>query len=165
MDRKVVKHLNQVMAVLAVAAILIMMASTVADVSGRFLFRSPILGTYELNRTLLVFATISGLGYTQFMKRHVRTEWLLYRFPLRIRLVLEGVMLLLALVVMGFITYGCSIVAYESTIRGEFVPGIINFPMWPGRILVALGCLVLCMQYVIDIKDNLRNSLRRYSQK
>lgn len=157
----VVKYINQGLGALAIIFILLMIVSTVADVTGRYLFNSPIMGTVELNRTLLVFTVFFTLGYTQLKKQHIRVEMILDRFPPIPRIVIDGLWVLMAMVFMGLVTYGSSIVAYKATLTGEYETGIINFPMWPGRIGLALGCLALTLQYLTEVIQTIRSSLRK----
>jgi len=164
MYKMVVENINQALGAAAVIFILVMMVSITADVGGRYLFNTPILGTTELNRTLLVYAVCFALGYTEFRKRHIRVELVLNRLP-KARTLVEGLQLLLALVLMGFATYASSVIAYNATVQGEYETGIINFPMWPGRIALAVGCLMLCMQYVVGIIDSFRSSLTKVELK
>ena len=158
-----VHYITHGLAVVAIPLILVMMVSTTADVSGRYLFNSPIIGTLELNRTLLVYVVFLTLGYAQLMKRHIRVEIVLGRLPLRPRILLEGLSSLLGLVLMGFIAYGTSIEAYRATAQGEYTMGIINFPMWPGRIALAVGCLALSTEYLLGVIESFRCSLRKES--
>lgn len=156
-----VKRTIQVLGYLAVVFISLMMISTVADVTGRYLFNSPIVGTIELNRMLMVYAVFFTIAYAQLVKQHIKIDIALDRMPPKTRLVFEGLGLLFALAVMGFITYGASIAAYQETLLGEAETGIINFPVWPGRIAVALGSLVLCLQYIMDILETRRLLFKR----
>jgi TRAP-type C4-dicarboxylate transport system permease small subunit len=165
MYKTVVNTINQGLGAVAVIFIVIMMVSITADVSGRYLFNSPILGTTELNRTLLVYVVCFALGYTELRKRHIRVEMVLSRLPLKAKTLVEGLELLLALVLIGFATYATSVIAYNATVQGEYETGIINFPMWPGRIALAVGCLMLCMQYVVGIVDSFRSFLSRVNLK
>lgn len=137
-----------------------MMVAVTADVGGRHLFNSPIPGVTELARMLLVYTVCFALGYTELMKRHIRMELVLTRLSPKRRMLVEGLQLLLALVFIGFATYAASVVAHTSTLQGEYETGLIDFPMWPGRIALAIGCLMLSLQYVTGII----NSFRSYSQ-
>src|SRR3972149_832614 len=156
-----IKRLYLPLSFLSISAIFIIILSTVADVVWRYLFNSPILGTIELNRTLLVFVVFFTIAYAQAGKKHMRVDLLLNRLPPRVKSAVNGLQLLLALVFIGIVTYGSSLVAIESTAKGEYERGIISFPMWPGRIAVALGCLALALQYVADIFETLRSARRR----
>jgi TRAP-type C4-dicarboxylate transport system permease small subunit len=153
------------MGLLGIVCVFVMMLSTVTDVTGRYVFNNPILGTIELNRTLLAYLVFLGLAYSQFKKQHIRVDLLLTRVAEKPRALIEGFQLLLALVLIGFITYGGSLVAYESTVRGEYTPGIIHFPLWPPRIALALGSLVLCFQYVRDIVASFRSATVKNAQR
>lgn len=152
--------INKTMAAIAVVLILVMMLITTADVGGRYLLASPIPGTTEITRLLLVFSVAFALGYTELMQQHVRMELVLTRLTPKRRTLIETLVLVLALVFIGLATYAASVVAHTSTIRGEYETGLIDIPMWPGRIALALGCLMLGLQYVVGIIKGFRS----YSQ-
>ena len=156
-----IKNINQALGAAGIVGIMLMVVVTTADVAGRYLANSPILGTVEFTRTVMVFAACLPLAFVQFKKQHIRTEVILSRLPPKSRTVVEGLESLLALVVIGAICYSSLGVAYYSVMLGEFETGIINFPMWPGRIGLALGLLALSIQYGVDAIDSFRLLLRR----
>ena len=163
----VVRAINRLLALLdgaAAAFIIVMMLSTTANVIGRYLFSFPIVGTVELNRTLLVFTAFLALGYTQLKKQHIQVGFLLRRLSPSRRILIDGFESLFALVVMGFISYVFCVEAYTATVQGEYEIGLIAFPMWPGRIALALGCVMLCVQYLVEVVGSFRFFLGR-SQK
>ena len=157
----VAEYLNRVLGGIAIVCIAAMMVSTVADVTGRYLFNNPILGTIELNRILLSVVAACTLTYCQSMKRHIRVEFLLYRLSSKPRQIVDGLELLLAMVVIGFIAYGCIDLAYTATMQGEYEMGVINFPTWPGRLALAAGCLVLSIQLAVHTIESFRLALRK----
>ena len=69
---KTFERIDKALGILALLAIALMMISTVADVTGRYLLNYPIPGTVELNRTLLVYTAFLTLAYAQLKKRHMR---------------------------------------------------------------------------------------------
>ncbi len=161
MVNRVVAFVSQMLGAAAILCVFIMIISTVADVSGRYLFNSPILGTVELNRTLLVFTVFFTLGLAQLRRRHIRVDAVLGKLPVKARVLADSFALLLALVFVGMVTYGSAVVAYDATIMGEYETGIINFPMWPGRVAIAIGMLILCIQYMVDVIAAFRPSFRK----
>ena len=68
---------------------------------------------------------------------------------------------LLALVIVAMITYGSISAAYVSTVEGEHEVGLLNYPIWPGRIALAIGLFTLCLQYVVDILNGFFSYLRK----
>ena len=156
---EIIKRVNQWLATVAVVLIFVMMVSITADVCLRYFANKPILGVVELNRMLLVLVVFFTLGYAQVRKQHINVGLLLNLMSPKRRIIVETLELLLALVVVGFFTYGSILTAYKSTIEGEYEMGVASFPVWPGRIALAIGLLMLCMQYLADIISGLRSHL------
>jgi TRAP-type C4-dicarboxylate transport system permease small subunit len=155
MFAKSIKVINQWMASLSVIIVFIMMVSITADVTLRYFANAPIVGVVELNRTLLVVVVFFTLGFAQVRKQHINVEMVLHMMSPRRKVVVEAIEALLALVIVGMITYGAVTEAYFSTVEGEHEVGLLNYPVWPSRIAMALGLFMLCMQYVVDILHGL----------
>jgi len=62
------ERLRRVQLRLAAAALLVMMCVTIADVTLRYIFNSPILGAYDLVSSMLVVFVFNGMS-TAFLKR------------------------------------------------------------------------------------------------
>ncbi|MBI4286742.1 MAG: TRAP transporter small permease [Chloroflexi bacterium] len=154
---KLITRVLQVLDGIGVVSIILMMLTTTADVIARKFANHPIVGMTELNKNLLVFVAFLALGYAQYFKQHVRTEMVLSKLSPKPRWTAELVELVFALVITAFFTYGGIVAAYRGTIAHERELGLIPFPMWPGRIALALGLLSLCMQFLVEIVYYLRH--------
>lgn len=161
MFMKIVEKINQWMATLSVFIIFIMMVSITVDVGLRFLVGKPIIGVVELNRTLLVVVVFFTLGYAQVRKQHINVEFLINKLSEKRKSLTLTLNTLLALVIITMITYGAISTAYVSTIEGEHEVGLLNYPIWPGRIALALGLFMLCMQYIVDILNSLYSYFKK----
>ena len=159
--------LSKKAATLGGVLILVMMLAIVVDVSGRYLFNSPLLGGIELNRTLLVVVVFFGLAYTQLEDGHIRMDLLMVRVSPRLKLILEIFSLVIALSVYVYITYTTIPVTIRSILRGEYETGLIPFPMWPARLFMSIGLFILTLQLVADLKSKLttRDSSRSSTEK
>lgn len=78
-----------VMAALAAATIAIMMLSTTADATARYVLNNPIPGVFELNEVLLVICFYMGLAWTQIERGHIRVTAFLYRGSERTRIKMD----------------------------------------------------------------------------
>ena len=161
MFMKIIEKINQWMATLSVLIIFIMMVSITVDVGLRFLAGSPIIGVVELNRTLLVVVVFFTLGYAQIRKQHINVEFLINKLSEKRKTMVLILNTLLALVIAAMITYGSFSAAYVSTIEGEHEVGLLNYPVWPGRIALAVGLFMLCLQYVVDILKGFSSYLKK----
>jgi len=160
MFAKIISAVNQWMASISVVIIFIMMVSISADVALRFLADSPIVGVVELNRTLLVVVVFFTIGYAQVRKQHINVEFIINKLSRRRKTLIMVLNTTLALVVIALITYGAIKTAYISTAEGEYEVGLLNYPIWPGRIAMAVGLFVLCFQYISDIASGVASYLR-----
>lgn len=141
---------NQGLTALAGVALLVMVLMIVLDISGRVLFNQPIAGTLEMVRTLLVVVVFGGVAYAQAEKIHVRVSVLLDRARGRARLAGELLAVGLGLLVMGAIAYGATREGIRATLMGEATMGLVSFPMWPSRLALAAGLIILSLQYAAD---------------
>ena len=165
MTTALIGRINRWLATFAVVLIFVMMLTITADVCMRYFFNSPIIGTVELNRTLLVIVVFFSLGYAQKRKRHINVELFSHLLPSKTRLFTELVQLLLACGVIFLVSYESIIIAYNSTIESEVEAGIMNFPLWPGRIAMAVGLSMLGLQYLMDAAEVFLNLLRAGKQR
>ncbi len=103
-----------------------MMLLTCVDVVGRF-FNHPIFGSVEIVGFLATLAVAVALPYTHQVKGHIGVEILVRLFPERVQLVFELITDLLALVLMGIITWRMTIYAGTMKASGE-VSMNLEFP-------------------------------------
>lgn len=152
---RIVAWLSRKAAALAGGLIFFIMLAIMVDVSGRYIFNSPLLGGIELNRSLLVVVVFFGLAYTQLEEGHIRMDLLLIRVSAKGKLILDIFALVIALLVYAYITYATIPVTIRSILRGEYETGLIAFPMWPARLFMSIGLLFLVLQLVADLKSKL----------
>lgn len=123
----------------------------VPDVISRSFFNRSLYGMSELSVLVLVMMVFFGLPAAQVKKEHYRVviidQWLGFA-GLRILATLRYAVCLVFAA--GFGWYS-TLSAYESTMRLEATFAVVAFPVWPARIIIALGFLLLTLQYAIDL--------------
>ena len=132
-----------------------MMLLVTADVTGRFLFSSPILGTLEFTEFAMVAAFYLALAYTQSKKAQIKIELVLQLLGPRSRSVLECVVYFLSLVVFGLLFWVGWKAAMHSLQANEITIGTVPFPIAPARFILAFGCFFICVRLVIDLVKEL----------
>lgn len=158
---KICAWLSRSGAIVSGGVILGMVLVVVFDVTGRNVFNSPLLGSVELNRALLVLVVYSGLGYTQLQDGHIRVEVVLLHISVRQRLILESFALLVALGVVGYMCYVSIPVTYHSVIIREYETGAILFPVWPARLFLVIGLVFYVLQLGASLKTKLQHSHKK----
>ena len=132
-------------------ALLLIMFGVSADAILRYALNRPITGTLEGVELLLVFAVFLSLARTQAERGHIAVGIITERLSGRPRAALEALTALLGLLLFGAVTWATGGMALRSWQMGEYAAGLIAFPIYPSRILVALGSLLLCLQLLLEI--------------
>lgn len=142
---------NKIMAYAAGVALTAMMLLTVADVIGRYIFSKPIRGTYELVGFLLVGAGSLGLGYCQVKKAHIRVDFLLQRFPEKLRAILTPLANFLGFAAFSLLCWRCALYAkYYLSATGNHTD-TLNIPLFPFVVVLAVGTGMLALVLLFDL--------------
>ena len=134
----------------AAGIVVLLMALVVADITGRYLFNSPVPMTYEVGSFMLVFIVFLGLAYSQLQGAHIRVEFFTLRLPPKPRALLDLLAYTLGVAIYGAIFYQGFKWAYDSFVIGEYVAGLVNIPKWPSQFAVVFGALLLALQFIAD---------------
>ena len=140
----------RVLGMVANLALLLIMFGVSADTILRYALNRPITGTLEGVELLLVFAVFLSLARTQAEHGHIAVDIVSARLTGRSRAALEALTALLGLVLFGAVTWATGGMALRSWQMGEYSAGLIAFPIYPSRILVALGSLLLSVQLLLE---------------
>jgi TRAP-type C4-dicarboxylate transport system permease small subunit len=135
---RVISRTEQVLVVIAQVFVLLLMLVTVANIIARF-FGHPIVGAFESGVLMLVFILYLGLAYTQSQHGHVNVDIVINLLPSRTKEILAMICLFIALVILSIILWRSSLVGIKSVQIREYLPGLISFPIWPGKIIVPFG--------------------------
>ncbi len=134
-------------------ALLAIMAAVSLDAVLRYAFNRPIVGVLEGVELLLVFAVFASLARTQAEGGHIAIGVLTERLGARGRAGLQIITRLLGLSLFATMTWASGGMAWRSWQMDEFSAGIIAFPVYPSRIMVTLGCFLLCLQLLFELAE------------
>ncbi len=140
-----------VMAAVAGTTIAVMMLSTTADATARYLLNSPIPGVFELNEVILVICVYMGLAWTQIERGHIRVTAFVYRSHERTQVKTDILAWSVTFVFIFLLGYQSAIGALESFQIREFRWGSVQMPIWWAKALVPIGCWMMNVQLIIDI--------------
>lgn len=148
------KFLNNVAGGVILSA---MMLLVTGDVLGRYLFNRPIHGTTEVTEFMMVGLLYFTLAHTQALKAHIRVDMLVSLFSPRARLICEVITYLLGFILFALITWQSLASAIQAWKIGETTFGLILFPLFPAKVLVPIGCFIVCLRLILDFFNGLRN--------
>ena len=159
-----VKFLSHIVERLALAVLLVgglgMLMSMflgVADIVGTQILLIPVPGPRELTESTMVLIVFGALAYAQIRRAHIRVERVYFQMPPRIRAAMDVITDLAAMTFFGLILSEAISEAQYSFQIGEATAGLIRFPLWPARFVLAAGCALVILQLALHlIQDVIR---------
>lgn len=146
--------------VLSGFATLIVTMVVVADVAGRAIFNAPLHSATEVSELLLVVLVFLGLAGAQQRRQNYAIDVASRHLPVPLQNILETLGYAFCLVLTLGLAWFSTKQAISSYGRGEAGFGIISFPIWPARFVLALGLWLLSAQFVCDILRYLTGNQR-----
>lgn len=137
--------------VLSGFATLIITLVIVLDVMGRWLLSAPLHMSTELSELLLVLLVFLGMGAAQQTRQNYAIDIVTRHLPNGVQLFIENLGYVFCLLLVGLLAWLSTKQAFSSFERGEAGFGIIPFPIWPARFILALGLWLLALQFACDI--------------
>ena len=100
-----------------------------------------ITDSVDFTNYILVVLIFCGFAYLETQHGHIRVDVLVILFPKKVQNVLEGVMMIIAAVVLFFTAYAFfSTIA--STIASHKGTTVMHFPQWPFELVAAIAILM-----------------------
>lgn len=122
-----------------------------ADVVGTQMLGRPVPGALEITESTMVLIVFGALTYGQIRRSHIRVELLYTRLPPRGRAALDILADLCGLLFFGLLLWQAINEAQFSMQIGEATDGLIRFPLYPARIILATGTALLLVRLVLDV--------------
>lgn len=130
----------------------------VGEIGRRLIFKAPIPGSTEMVGVAMgVLATI-GFAFALDRALHVRSDWLVDKFPPRGRHVMILVMYFTGVMVTGLLSWRLVIGAIKSLKELEIVSGILQVPVYPSKVVMAFAMILFCVNYLLKFIENLKHS-------
>ena len=147
--------------VISVTILTVMMLMVTANVFGRYIFNSPIESTLELTEFFMVAIVYMGLSYTQFLKAQINIELITSRLSGKRRAVCDLISYLACFVFFALIVWHGTRMFTESWDMREITMGTIELPVYPSKLLVPIGSLIVCFRFLIDISEAVKRLMGR----
>jgi TRAP-type C4-dicarboxylate transport system permease small subunit len=140
------RFLNNVGAVVLV----VMMLLTVTDVFMRYILNSPILGSVEITKYMMVSLAFFGMGWCAVRKAHVKVDLLVSHFKPKIQAILDSVTCFFSLSVFSLISfYGFLEAGYRR--QTHEASTILQVPSYPFYLVLGIGSTVLCLVLITNL--------------
>lgn len=135
----------------------VLMLLTAADVTGRYLFDAPLMGTYEVTKFMMVCLIFCALAYTQSRKGHVAVDIFVSGFSPKHRIIIDLINHVISSMVLGAIAWKSFERGFEVMATKE-CSGTLQIPVYPFLFIVALGSAALCVEFLKDAIMDLRRN-------
>jgi TRAP-type transport system small permease protein len=152
---KIIRKLCKIFYYSGAVLLFVLMIQSAADVVGRYIFNSPIIGTMERSQILVGAMIFLGWGYTQMEKGNVKVELFFTRFSPRTQTIVTLVTTSLSLILFGLMTWQALLTAKKFHESGRLVY-VIHFPLAPFQLFVVLGALMTCLVLIIELINLIR---------
>jgi len=119
------------------------------DVLLRYIFNRPTTWSWDVNVQLMAGLVTIGGGFLLIQKGHVAVDVLTMRMSARSRAVMELAMTMLFFLGVGILFWQLALEAWSSLIEREVYPSVLRSPIYPLKMVMALGVLLLLLQGVV----------------
>jgi TRAP-type C4-dicarboxylate transport system permease small subunit len=143
--------------VTAGVALFAMMVTMTIHVVGRKLGH-PVPGAFEISEQLMMVVFAFPLAEITRRKDHITFELVSDRFPPALRKWMAIAGALAGLVVFAPLAWQAWRIALEMYAMGEYRQGMVNVPIWPFRVLLAIGLTLFSVQLAVNCIAHIRRS-------
>jgi TRAP-type transport system small permease protein len=154
---EIFRRLSRIIGYVATSFMIVLMLLTVADVVLRYFFNSPITGTTEISRLLMVVIVFPALGWAAIDRGHIRVDLIVIQFSKRTQALIHAVTLIIALVTYGFITWRSFL---ESAVVNRQT-SLLRLPFEPFYWLMSVGLLVFCLAILVLIIEEITKAVKK----
>jgi TRAP-type C4-dicarboxylate transport system permease small subunit len=140
-----------------------MMLITVVDVSSRFLFNLPVIGSIEITGFLLLLTVLFGMPYAALKKQHIAINTLVSKLPQRAQLIIESMTFLISLTLFLLIVWR-SIVYSMGLNQMNTVTAVLRLPVPYFALVVAFSSALLCLVFLADLLRNLERGCKNWRE-
>jgi TRAP-type C4-dicarboxylate transport system permease small subunit len=118
----------------------------VSDIFGTSMLGMPVPSALEFSEAGLVIIVFMGLAQAQNRRAHITVDIISARFRGWAKQGSMGLALLAAILFFGFVAWRGGVAAWQSVLIDERSMGQNPFPIWPGKILLSVGCAIAMLE-------------------
>ena len=147
---------NLVCGLLSGVSLLLMMVAGTADVIGTNLDlvglnSQPIPAAFEFMATMMVVTVFLATALGQARRNHIRVEVIVKMMPRKFTRLARIIEFSLSALFWGLIAWYGWLSGFHSVAVGEYATGLINFPIWPARLVLGFGASMMLLQCLFDL--------------
>ncbi len=153
--KKLVGVCCETSAKIGMLAIFTLLALTVSDVFGRFIFNKPIPGTFELAKILFALSAFFSFPVSQYKGENLGITLLYDKMPLWLKGILDFSSSIVSIAM--FSTALLQTLKYAARMKAaNSITSVLRWPMHPWIYLAAVGLLVLVLALLLDLVKSIK---------
>jgi TRAP-type C4-dicarboxylate transport system permease small subunit len=133
-----------------VIGILLMFIVNFVDVVGAKLFTWPLPGSVEIISFSQTVAIAPAIAFTLILGRHIRVEFIIDRFPKRLRAAISSISSFLSLILFVLILWQSYVYGQSLQKAGE-IGSTSHLPFYPFAYLIAFCCIPVCLAFLMEV--------------
>jgi TRAP-type C4-dicarboxylate transport system permease small subunit len=150
---KILRAVIQIFNIIAILAVLAMVVLVLADVITRYIFKSPIVGAYELVQMLMV-CIVPSMGVCLLEKRHIWVDLITAKLSRTGQLVVDILTLGASVIILGLLTWQ-SYNGILSSIAKNTTYTLLKIPQWPFRAIFFIGMLITFIASIVFMAERI----------
>jgi TRAP-type C4-dicarboxylate transport system permease small subunit len=145
-----------------VTILAMMMVLTVADVTLRYLFNKPILGSYEITEFMMTMLAAFTIGYAAILKAHVNVDLVYTRLPERLQGLISIFTNLVCVVFFGLMSWRN---IYESLVlrQAHSVSSALSIPEFPFIFLLGIGFGIIALVFLLQLLQSIAKAAGKWT--
>jgi TRAP-type C4-dicarboxylate transport system permease small subunit len=148
------KGFSRSLELIGVIGLLLMFLSNFVDVVGAKLFQWPLPGSTEIISFSQVVAIAPAIAFTLLLGRHIRVEFIIDRFPKRIRAVIMSISSLFSFILFILILWQSYLYGQSLQRAGE-IGSTSRLPFFPFAYLIAFCSIPVCLVFLMEVVKSL----------
>jgi len=139
---------------LGVIGFLLMFLVNLIDVVGAKLFLWPLPGSVEIISFSQIVAIAPAIAFTLILGRHIRVEFIVDRFPKRIRAAITSISSFFSLILFVLILWQSYLYGVSLQRAGE-IGSTSHLPFYPFAYLIAFCSIPVCLVFLMEVLKSL----------
>lgn len=147
---KNLRKVEYALALLSGIITVILMLIVTLDVLLRNLFNKAFPGSYELVILLFLGIVFLAIPFVQSVKGHISIDIVTSSLPKFIQRTLDILALIASLAITVIIAWQTGIEFWKSFVSNDYTMGLVEYPIWPAKLSIAIGMGFLTLRLLID---------------
>ena len=139
---------------LGVIGFLLMFLVNLIDVVGAKLFTWPLPGSVEIISFSQIVAIAPAIAFTLILGRHIRVEFIVDRFPKRIRATISSISSFLSLILFVLLLWQSFLYGVSLQRAGE-IGSTSHLSFYPFAYLIAFCSIPVCLVFLMEVLKSL----------